>query len=345
MAFAGEAKEELRAKGAEEHEITKQERRAVMAFREIQNSLPDSISRPTLAEVVEDYRKKAEVRQKSLTVTELIERKLKDMERRKLSGQHVYSTKGRLEAFEADFGDWMACDVSAEVAGDWLHDLELEPLTVNHYRAALNQLFVHGGKIKAVEENPIAAVEKLKEGPKEVGYLDLEEVAGLLTHAPVEILPAVAIGLFAGVRRAELSRMDWQEVDFEQGHIEVKANNAKSAARRLIPMREALREWLLPHAQRKGPVMPSEMIYRSRLESARTLAGIPKWPHSALRHCFASYHYAAFSNAPELAQEMGHSTTKMIFEHYRALVTPAKAKRFWEIKPEEDGKVSVIKKA
>jgi len=135
------------------------------------------------------------------------------------------------------------------------------------------------------------------------------------------------------------------EVNFEEGHIEVKAKNSKSAARRLIPMRSALRAWLSINCQRKGPVMPSAMIYRTRLDDARAAAGITVWPHNALRHSFASYNLAAFENANALAGEMGHGSTKMIFEHYRALVTSKTGKSYWNIMPEIEGKIESIRTA
>jgi integrase len=52
-----------------------------------------------------------------------------------------------------------------------------------------------------------------------------------------------------------------------------------------------------------------------------------------LRHGFASYHLAHFKNAAELALEMGHTDQQMIFEHYRQLVRPKEAARYWKICP------------
>ncbi|MDC0311193.1 hypothetical protein OAL06_03100, partial [Akkermansiaceae bacterium] len=70
---------------------------------------------------------------------------------------------------------------------------------------------------------------------------------------------------------------------------------------------------------------------------ASKAAGIMNWPNNALRHSFASYHLAAFQDASALALEMGHSTTRMIFQHYRALVTTAEALSYWNISPAENG--------
>jgi hypothetical protein len=50
-----------------------------------------------------------------------------------------------------------------------------------------------------------------------------------------------------------------------------------------------------------------------------------------LRHSFASYHLAQFQSSERLALEKGHSTSRMIFEHYREVVMPEAAGRYWSI--------------
>jgi hypothetical protein len=45
-----------------------------------------------------------------------------------------------------------------------------------------------------------------------VGILTVDETAQLLENAQGELVPYVAIVAFAGPRRAELERLDWQEV-------------------------------------------------------------------------------------------------------------------------------------
>jgi integrase len=74
------------------------------------------------------------------------------------------------------------------------------------------------------------------------------------------------------------------------------------------------------------------------LEAARAAAGIGVWPNNALRHSFASYYLAHFkrAGAAELALEMGHTNTNLVFQHYRQLVKPNEAKRYW-------GQTSVVK--
>jgi hypothetical protein len=48
---------------------------------------------------------------------------------------------------------------------------------------------------------------------------------------------------------------------------------------------------------------------------------------------------AHFKDAAPLALEMGHADSGMLFNHYRALVRPKEAERYWNIRPETSAKV------
>jgi hypothetical protein len=60
---------------------------------------------------------------------------------------------------------------------------------------------------------------------------------------------------------------------------------------------------------------------------------IKPWPQNGLRHSFASYHLAKHQNAAELALQMGHTSTKLIFSAYIELVSPEEAEKYWNIRP------------
>ena len=66
-----------------------------------------------------------------------------------------------------------------------------------------------------------------------------------------------------------------------------------------------------------------------------------------MRHSFGSYHFAGHHNAALTAAEMGHrGNTQTLFAHYRALVKPKDAARYWEIKPSlESKRVIALKQA
>jgi integrase len=189
--------------------------------------------------------------------------------------------------------------------------------------------------------NPAASTEEAKQTKTKPGILTVEQATALLVNASPEILPYIAIGLFAGVRRAEIQRLDWSEIDFDSGHIEVTAEKSKSnIANRFITLQPNLREWLLPLRKIRGSVTPQEsFVFRQLFDAARVAAGIAEWPDNALRHSFASYHVAHFKDAKALALEMGQIDSGMLFNHYRALVKPKEAARYWNIFPTPVSKV------
>ncbi len=55
----------------------------------------------------------------------------------------------------------------------------------------------------------------------------------LLHNAPADLLPFIAIGAFAGVRHAEITRLDWRDISFATSYITIDASNAKTGSRRL----------------------------------------------------------------------------------------------------------------
>jgi integrase len=131
-----------------------------------------------------------------------------------------------------------------------------------------------------------------------------------------------------------LSRLDWREIRLDRGFIEVSAAKAKTASRRLVTILPNLKAWLTRVRRSEGPVTPPNV--RFKLDTARKLAGIRPWPQNGLRHSFASYHLAKFQDAPALALQMGHTTTAMLFAHYREVVTPEHAGAYWDILPTQD---------
>jgi integrase len=173
-----------------------------------------------------------------------------------------------------------------------------------------------------------------------IEILTVDELSRLLRHATAELVSYLAIGAFAGLRRAELERLDWKEIDLDDGLIEIPASKAKSAQRRHVHILPNLSAWLRSYAKPSGKVTPTN--YKKLLKKARDAAGITQWPNNGLRHSYASYHLAQFKSADSLALELGHSGTDIIFRHYREVVKPADAQRYWQILP-ADRNAKVVK--
>ncbi len=272
--------------------------------------------------------KAGEVRR--MTISELVAARLAIIEK-KHSRQHLIDSRSRLNRFMEEFGDHDVSQVTSFDVDEFLEGLGVSEQTALNYRRALSALFSEAVRREACEENPVCKSLKIDVTPSEIGILTVEQARGLLQSADKTILPAIALGLFAGVRKAEILRLDWSQIDLERGLIEIKASQAKTAARRLIEIQPVLNHWIASLAKTSGSVAPSPTLYRDRLVEAREAAGIKNWPANALRHSFASYHLAHFRDAAALALQLGHHGTALLFRHYREMVHPDEAARYWRL--------------
>ena len=237
--------------------------------------------------------------------------------RAKLSATHLDDLRLRLGRFVAAFGNRPIKGIVASEIESWLHHLALSPQSINNYRAIVHAFFEYALKRELVEKNPVTSVDKVKLVDKAPEIFTPEQLANLLAAAGPSLLPALALQAFAGLRTAEVLRLEWSDVDLVRGFVTVAAHKSKTARRRLIPIAQNLAEWLRPYAQMSGPVYSTKTRnYHADIEALRSSIGLSTWPNNGLRHSFASYHLAKHQNAPQLALEMGHSTPRMIFDNY-----------------------------
>lgn len=59
-----------------------------------------------------------------------------------------------------------------------------------------------------------------------------------------ELLPVIALGGLAGLRLEETLRLEWADIWRVPGHVEIKAQKAKTRSRRLVEICPALAAWL-----------------------------------------------------------------------------------------------------
>ena len=303
-------------------------------------------------------------------VVELLDSKRAD----NLSARYLKQLEYDLNRFGAKFGGRIGDVAGTEVDG-WLRSLGLAPRTRNNLRASVATLFAfaRGRKYLPKDHDELEAVPVAKDADGEIEIFTPAEMSELLLAASPRLLPFLAIAAFAGVRHAELQRLDWADVKRDGDIIEIRPGKAKTGSRRVIPILPNLKAWLEPHWQETGPVCGyvnmtiqfEELTRRVNEERARQATGrggparvAPrspergdgaaaaefKWKHNALRHSFISYRVAQIQNVAQVALEAGNSP-QMIFKHYRELVRPKEAEAWFAIVPEKPGNVVELKRA
>jgi integrase len=278
-----------------------------------------------------------QIRRCKVTIEELTAELIEAKRKAGRSAIYLRDLKNLLAIFGQSFGQHSVAAVTVEEIDHWLNARPGSLKSRMNFRQNISVLFGYAKKRRMIADNPVAHTEKprLPDAPPEI--LSVEEMRELLEAAQREapdILPMLALGAFAGVRDAEIKRLDWSEVDLVRGHVEIKAAKAKSSRRRIISLQPNLMAWLRTYSGKTGRVVPKG--YRSSLERVRKTAGITRWKKNALRHSFASYRLAATNNAAEVAAELGHESSRMLYSTYRELVLPSEAERYWTVRPETE---------
>jgi len=275
------------------------------------------------------------IRRSGVTIAQLSAEVIEAKRRDGMSAAYLADLRKRLGHFSRDFGTRAVASITVEELDNWFRNLPLSPKSRANYRANVGVLFSYAFKRRIIDHNPIlhTARPKLVDKPPEIFSVDqLHALLDSAQRAEPTVLPMLAIGAFAGLRDAEVKRLDWSEVDLVRAHIEVKAAKAKSARRRIIPIQPNLAAWLAPYSEKKGMVVPVNA--RKKLDAARKAAGLTLWPKNGLRHSFASYRLAAIHDAPRVAAELGHTSPQMLYSTYRELVLPEDAERYWKLTPD-----------
>jgi integrase len=222
----------------------------------------------------------------------------------------------------------------------WLRSLSVSPRSRNNFRNVVVTLWrfaKQAGYLPRDRSTEADGLPRVKAIGGKIEIFRPEDFARLIAAADEELVPFLAIGAFGGLRHAELLRLDLQEIRLDQGFVEVKAEKAKTAQRRLVPIQPNLAAWLAPYRGQAGRACIWAHIGRKASDLAEEL-GI-QWPNNGLRHSYASYRLAQCQDAAKVALEMGNTPT-MIFRHYRELVLPRDAAAWWNIVP--PGTVNVV---
>lgn len=205
--------------------------------------------------------------------------------------------------------------------------------TWNASRGILHRFFAWCVSQRYVSTNPVAETKRYKIAADHIDVLPVERCQELMSYVAQfkcgKMVPYFGLALFGGVRpgpNGELAKLAKHPelVSLENKVIRITAAISKIGKPRQITIRPNLLKWLRCYP---GPILPTNF--------AREIADIRQkfaLSHDVLRHTFISAHVMAFGSFAETAIEAGNSET-IIREHYFNVITKAKAREFWRIKP------------
>ena len=252
-----------------------------------------------------------------------------------LRPRYLKTLKASIKRFMLGRRQKLISDITPAEIQEYITANQWKPATKRSYLVDVRTLFAFALKRKYITDNPAMALDLPKVEELPPGIISPEQAKAILEasldFAP-DALPVIVLQLFGGLRRSEAEELSWDAIGDE--FVEVKAHLAKTRRRRLNKITPQLRAWL-DLAHDIGGKLPA-INYADKLKLILEKAQLrQEWDQNALRHSFASYHYAKFKNENETAALMGNSP-QMVFQHYRELVKPEVAERYFAIMPPAD---------
>jgi len=172
-----------------------------------------------------------------------------------------------------------------------------KPQTVKHVLALLNRITNFGVK-KGLCPGPPFKIELPKVHNKKTEDLTPEQLSALLEAIEQDpnLMAAnlMKMALFTGMRRGELFRLQWQDLDFERGFIHIRT--PKGGQDQKIPLNAAARDLVANHPHTGSPYVFPGRGGRQRTDINKQVgrikeaAGLPKDFRAlhGLRHVYAS---------------------------------------------------------
>ena len=168
----------------------------------------------------------------------------------------------------------------------------LKNSSINRYLEILSKMFNLGIDNGLITQNPVSKVKKLQEDNHKIRFLTIEEENRLYKALPDFLKPIVTVALQTGMRKGEILNLQWNNIDFEYGFIELL--KTKTGKARKIPISDKLMEILKNQEKESDYVfinpetgLPYVDIKKS-FNKAKEEAGIKDFRFHDLRHTVAT---------------------------------------------------------
>jgi len=174
--------------------------------------------------------------------------------------------------------------------------LDIKPETINKELSILRRMLNLAVEWKKISQNPIKKMD-LEKVPKSNPRLIKDWEFNLLYKNAVEhFKPILLCAYMTGMRRGEIAKLKWSDVDLEQRCIYV--NETKNDDCRSIPINESLYQILVNlknsassiyvFTAREGKPYTGKNVWRTAWDNAFKKAGIDYCTFHHLRHTFTS---------------------------------------------------------
>jgi len=258
----------------------------------------------------------------------------------------------RLNKFGQEFGPRVISTIKAKEIDAFLSNPEWAARTKAHYRQVILMLFDYAKRKEYLDpdrDHQADKTEVIRVQESKLESWSVPEMRTLLQYSNPKTLPWIVLGAFAGVRSAEIERMNWEDIDWNSNLIlvhskRVGTGKVRAQNDRTIPMTENLKSWLSPFRTFQGNILKSLSV-KNIYEDLDKIVGVIRrnntdfqWKPNANRHSFATYYLALTGDASQTALACGHNPS-MLLRRYKTImvngrtVTREMAKEYFSLVP------------
>jgi integrase len=234
----------------------------------------------------------------------------------------IYETVTRL--FAEHLGEVQLRDLSASDVASFLETRDLSLTSKHTYRRHLRVFFNWCGDQDWIAENPAATLSLQREPEKQPRAFTEEEVTQLIEGAEGHVQDLVVVGAYTGLRRAELSRLRWEEVSLQKREIYV--GDTKSGKDRVVPLSQEVLKRI--DARETGYVIsrdPKHKIHVDTLSHEFLELRRAVFPHKkshslhSLRHSFCTWLAEAGTPLHVIKRLAGHRSSETTMQYIHSL--------------------------
>jgi len=238
-----------------------------------------------------------------------------------------------------EFGPMVAEEITEVEWQMWVDQLSREGLSrsrIANHVSLVSSIYAWAlsPSRRYVTRNPLRMVELPPNDEKpRLRVALVPEAEHLLAALSPEDRVPYAIACYAGLRRAEIDRLEWPEV-LDDGkiasHILVLRSKSEAGTQRRPPIAEPLQQILREAWLRQGRPTRGAVCERSVMSGKLASAATKAWDDAGLnritlhecRHTYASMLMAAHYTVKEIMEYMGHADLQMVNRYVKLLPQP-----------------------
>lgn len=304
--------------------------------------------------------------EEGVTVTELGRRWIENLKAQECRPTTIREREYKVESLSKAMGSKTVASVTKADLQAWMRGKT--GATLQTYRLTALAMFGYAVEEGIIEYSVATKIKPVRLDESLPTPMSVEAVRSIMQTAEQwapAMVPVLAVQFFGGIRPGEAMGLDWSAIDIRQKIIRVAPEVSKVRRSRLVDMNKTLIDWLLPYRKVAGPIgitSPAQFSYfmhRKPIGPDYEQKGVPiekrqpdkrpkgliaaaqvKWIQDGPRKTFATMHFATYGDAGKLAGVLGHTSgVSVLYRHYRGLATKADARRYWKIRPKQEGKI------